>query len=1068
MLRLFQSNNMRNLAVAFCENEPEMRDPFKTSTVIIQSFELRYWLQMQTARLTGISSNIDFQLPASFLWKLYRYLQPEISDLDHSPFEREQMVWRLMRILDKSHSSYQDIAIYLQQEEKRNLRLYELSNELASLFDEYLMYRPDWVLDWESSSRISTSRDEEWQVSLWREIREDLGDKSGLHRAALHNVAMNKINRDAGLPWSRLSIFGFSSMPPLQLETFHRLSELIDVDIYFLNPCHEYWGDIVSETERARRSLKAIRNKPLTDLHEDYFEIGQPILSSLGQLGRDYFELLNGIENLQTFDIFSEPSSETNLGYVKKQIFSLSYSKEKNLLKKDQQEALKSDQTIQIHCCHSKTREVEVLKDQILRALSEIEDLQPKDILVAAPNIQLYSAFIRANFKNEIPFSINSSALTDDSFFFKSVIKLLSLPDSRITGQEIIEFLEVPAIARAQRIKSDDLEKLVSWINDSGIRWEIDGESKNNNWGLPPNDWNTWKFGLDRLLMGVIMRENNGPWHGIQPLEISLADTPLLESLCRFIDNLDKLRKQINKQYPIEKWLEIVQELLEEFFDPRDSEIIAEIQTRAALEGLRSETSGADFKDEISRETFLRALRGKIEDQTSITRSTSGGITFSNLLPMRGIPYRMICILGLNQGEFPRTENVNTFDLSSGGKNNRKGDRSRDKEDKYIFLESILAAEEIFYVSYVGQSSTHNFSPTPSTIVSEWHEYLQTIFEENKLITHKLNPFDLKYFRGDNAQTFSKTWFSGVERKRYATNESKPINKQTLSVDHINLSELRAFFGHSARFFLQKRLGVYYEKEVNAIRDAEPFEIGSLDDYKISENALESLKQNEPIEDLFSQTLHTGLIPSNALGATLLKKAIRRGEAIYSAIANELESKHPIQREVTIGSFKLQVDIQNAYKKKIIQARVGRLKDRQILQDWITHLAANSIEKIETKLVHRGDKHQIRTLSLQPLEAKIAEKYLSVFLEIYQDSLKAPVFFPPKQSRALNRDLKNGKEQKVTLDKLAAEWSNEYSFSEGPDPYWNNLFDVTKAFDDEFAYLATEIWEPLEKTLANE
>ena len=242
---------------------------------------------------------------------------------------------------------------------------------------------------------------------------------------------------------------------------------------------------------------------------------------------------------------------------------------------------------------------------------------------------------------------------------------------------------------------------------------------------------------------------------------------------------------------------------------------------------------------------------------------------------------------------------------------------------------------------------------------------------------------------------------------------------------------------------------MYYEKEVNAIRDAEPFEIGSLDDYKISENALESLKQNEPIEDLFSQTLHTGLIPSNALGATLLTKAIRRGEAIYSAIANELESKHPIQREVTIGPFKLQVDIQNAYKKKIIQARVGRLKDRQILQDWITHLAANSIEKIETKLVHRGDKHQIRTLSLQPLEAKIAEKYLSVFLEIYQDSLKAPVFFPPKQSRALNRDLKNGKEQKVTLDKLAAEWSNEYSFSEGPDPYWNNLFDVTKAFDDE-------------------
>ena len=141
--------------------------------------------------------------------------------------------------------------------------------------------------------------------------------------------------------------------------------------------------------------------------------------------------------------------------------------------------------------------------------------------------------------------------------------------------------------------------------------------------------------------------------------------TPTAQSLCEFIDNLDKLRKQINNQYPIEKWLEIIKELLEGF-SIRGTEIMAERQIRAALEDLRSETLGADFTDDISRETLVRALRGKLEDQTSIARSTSGGITFSNLLPMRGIPFRMICILGLNQGEFPRTENPNTFDLSSG------------------------------------------------------------------------------------------------------------------------------------------------------------------------------------------------------------------------------------------------------------------------------------------------------------------------------------------------------------------------------------------------------------------
>ena len=1070
MFRLFQSNKLRNLAIAFCKNEPEVKDPFKSSTVITQSFELRYWLQLQITELKGISSNIDFQLPASFLWKLYKCLTPEIADLDRSPYEREIMVWRLMRILEKGPSSNQDIADYLDPEKKRNLRLYELSNELASLFDEYLMYRPDWVLAWESSKSGFASKEEEWQASMWQELREDLRGKSKLHRAALHKLAMNKISQDAHLPWTKLSIFGISSMPPIQIETFRRLSEFMDVDIYFLNPCHEYWGDIISEAERARRSLKAIRNNASPVLQESYFETGQPILASLGQLGRDYFELLNDVENLQTFDIFSEPNQKTDLGYVKNQIFNLSYSEENIFSEKHSRETVKSDQSIQIHSCHSRTREIEVLKDQIFRALSKTEALQPKDILVAAPDIQLYAAIIKANFKNEIPFSINSSALKENSSFFNSVIKLLSLPDSRITGQEIIEFLEVPSIARAHAINSDDLEKLAIWISDSGIRWELDGESKSKNWDLPPDDRNTWRFGLDRLLMGVVMGENHGPWQEIQPMEIPLEDASLLESLCRFMDHLDEFRKEIDNQYPIERWLEIIQELLGKFFDPKETEVMLERQLRAALEDLRLETSVAEFKDEISRETFLRVLKNKLEDQISISRSTSGGITFSNLLPMRGIPYRMICILGLNQGEFPRTENPNTFDLRLERKDIRKGDRSKNKDDRYIFLESILAAEEIFYVSYVGENANQNLSSAPSAIVSEWHEYLETIFEEQKLVAHKLNPYDSKYFRGDEAQTFSSTWFNKKEEEeeRHAPIKGSALNGQALQQDHVNLSELKAFFGHSARFFLQKKLGVYYEREANIVLDTEPFEASSLDDYKIAEAALESLKQNESIEDLYSQTLHAGLIPSNALGETLLKKAIRRGEEIYSVIANEMRSKRQIETAVAIGPFNLQIDIQNVYQDAIIQARVGRLKDRQILQDWITHLAANLIEEIETKLVHRGDKDQIQTLTLQPIEARTAKKYLSVFIRVYQKGIEAPVFFPPKQARTLNRDLKNGKDQKPALDKLVAEWTNEYSFSEGPDPYWNNLFDLTESFNENFANLASEIWEPLEKTLNND
>ena len=158
----------------------------------------------------------------------------------------------------------------------------------------------------------------------------------------------------------------------------------------------------------------------------------------------------------------------------------------------------------------------------------------------------------------------------------------------------------MPSIARAPAINSDDLEKLSIWISDSGIRWELDGESKDKNWDLPPDDRNTWRFGLDRLLMGVVMGENHGPWQEIQPMEIPLEDAPLLESLCRFMDHLDEFRKEINNQYPIERWLEIIQELLVKFFDPKETEVMLERQLRAALEDLRLETSVAEFKDEMA------------------------------------------------------------------------------------------------------------------------------------------------------------------------------------------------------------------------------------------------------------------------------------------------------------------------------------------------------------------------------------------------------------------------------------------------------------------------------------
>ncbi|MBT5444979.1 MAG: hypothetical protein HOK91_19550, partial [Gammaproteobacteria bacterium] len=361
MLNLFQSNQMSELARAFCARNTLFNDPFEPLTVVVQSFGLGQWLKLQLSDYHGISSNVDCILPATFLWKLYQSLIPETQLLNESPYDRHRLTWRIMRLLKENPGLASEIDTYLAGAGDKDLRLHQLAAELALLFDEYLMFRPDWILQWQNQRRELTGH-EAWQADLWSIIQDDLQGNQGLHRATLHQRVLQSLARQSNSQQSnatrkRISIFGLSTLPPLQLQTFEALAESTEVDIYFLNPCAHYWGDIVSEKDKARRSVRSLlsTDEPLID--EDYLEVGNPLLSSLGKQGREYLELLLESNQVHSEELFLDLEEATALDVVKNDILNLTFGGEFGAECQPIPRQF-NDTSIQIHICHSRLREV--------------------------------------------------------------------------------------------------------------------------------------------------------------------------------------------------------------------------------------------------------------------------------------------------------------------------------------------------------------------------------------------------------------------------------------------------------------------------------------------------------------------------------------------------------------------------------------------------------------------------------------------------------------------------------------------------------------------------------------
>jgi exodeoxyribonuclease V gamma subunit len=150
-----------------------------------------------------------------------------------------------------------------------------------------------------------------------------------------------------------------------------------------------------------------------------------------------------------------------------------------------------------------------------------------------------------------------------------------------------------------------------------------------------------------------------------------------------------------------------------------------------------------------------------MDEPTLNHQFVSGGVTFCTLMPMRAVPFRVVCLLGMNDGDFPRRAPKADFDLLAQPGMARPGDRSRRDDDRYLMLEAVLAARDKLYISWVGRNVRDNSEQPPSVLVSQLRDYLVNGWQLDlhaRTTEHALQPFSRRYFEDGGLLTYAREW----------------------------------------------------------------------------------------------------------------------------------------------------------------------------------------------------------------------------------------------------------------------------------------------------------------------
>jgi exodeoxyribonuclease V gamma subunit len=1152
VLEIIRSNRLEALLDTLAKRlkAHPLEDPMVSESIVVPSRGMERWLSQRLSHSLGadpsgrggICAHVTFPFPAKIAQRaLDLALNPtqELAEpLQFAAWDRNRLVWHVLDSLaeglDSQLDSFSALATYLGHRAGDSAfaagvdrRAFGLAKRIATIFDRYGQHRPDIVAKLRAAESCLPSVPSKlrWQAALWQavEARIDEDPFCLRQRAAQEGMAAKDYPAHELAP--RLSFFGFASIPPALLATFDALSRHIECQLYVLTPALGYWAD----TRARKQLLREVRDRPeAIEGNELALAEAHPLLASSGRSARDFqAQVESQLEGYRDHECFVDPLAKSSS--AKASVLASLQSDLLHLRNRELDDATSSDQaiapgdrSIQVHACHGKTRQVTVLREAILRALDDDESLECRDILVMSPDIETYAPIIEAVFgrgayhrdddEGETPWGPTGTPklrvnVADRSGhardpIVRALTDLLALVTARRSLGEVIDLLNHEVVRERFEIEADDVDRLLEWSNEAGARWGSDAAHRES-FGQPRQTNFTWRAALDRMTLGVTMADEGGMWAGLSPFDaIEGQSVDLFAKFSAYCDTLFRALDGLQRARPLPQWAEALGEVGENMLSTESVDSWRTQRLNQSIAGLVELSKSAETAEPSSEEPGLAVTLEVISkllvdsiDQGGHAIGQQGAITFCAMAPMRSIPHRIVALLGMDHGVFPRPRAADGFDLMASEP--KLGDPNPRDAERFLFLEALLAARDRFIVTYEGRKASDGEALPPANAVRELLEHITHAFVDADgnpggfLIHEHLHAHDPRYFHGADAsfdlraRAAAKAW---VESGSRAPEQDEGIARELAKDEvpaRVELDTLIRALQNPARVHAQSRLGVFLPFEDEDLPQREGLELDNLERYELDNTLLrlDPESRGERFELSFEQIDEErqrldaqGLLPPGGPGAYALAKALqirRQLEGLRASYTPEQLREHSSEFSLEVEGVEINARLKvNGDATRLLMHRKKAPSAKHELRAWIEHLAWQSTrpDPVETVWLAAG---AAKAQALPRLSQDEAHAALAKVVEAYLENLQQPLAFFPKASLAY---AKGSAEAKLDSDELLRkcdkEFTNNGDFSgvpgEGREVYnallWGEEVSLTELSErSAFADTAQRIWGPYQE-----
>lgn len=1017
-------------------------DPFAREVVVVPARGVERWLTQRLSHRLGVAAGgtdgvcagVDFLSPHS----LVALLLSRDHDDAWSP---DRLAWPLLEVIDEALGTpgFSALSRHLGHDDASEIghlkqsRRYGVARRLAGLFATYSIQRPTMVTDWREGRDTDGAGhpldgDLRWQPELWRRLLQRVPDPAPDQRHDATVAALREGGTDLHLP-PRLSLFGHTRLPVTEVELLSALAEQREVHLWLPQTSVALWD-----------ALAPTASGPVVRADDRSAElVGHPLLASLGRDSRELRRALGAASVTTEGSAVVADAPDTLLGWLQ---HDLRANASADAATRAARQLAPDDRSVQVHACHGAARQVDVLREVLVGLLQDDPTLEPRDILVMCPDIESYAPLISAGFgladltrdddghpAHQLRVRLADRSPTATNPLLALAATLIDLSGGRLSANEVLDLAAADPVRSRWRWDDDDLVTLAGWVRSAAVRWGYDA-SHRADFGLAIPD-NTWLQGMRRMLVGAAVA---GPGHRIVGDTLPLDDVgdghlDLVGRFAEFIDRLHTFLERTRTAESAAQWSAALADGIHQLTATSADDVWQVAQFDRELTRIAGETAGHDtqLRHADVRSLLAHRLRGRP------TRSNfrTGTLTVCTMVPMRSVPHRVVCLVGMDDGVFPRTTTVDGDNALA--RRPHTGERDVRSEDRQLLLDAIGAATETLVITYAGRGEHTGAARPPAVPLGELLDALDTTasepVRERVVVAHPLQPFDEanlvpgRLF-GIEPFSFDRTALDGAEAARgtrvdvrtlvpeplAASACSSPTSDESTDIasTDIALADLQDFFRHPVKAFFTSRLGISTPYEADEVPDAIPITLDALEKWDVGDRLVRDvLAGADPTAAMTAEQLR-GLLPPSTLGISVLREVADRAQPLVAGAQRLRDgaAKHARDIDIDLGDRRITGTIDDLFGHRQVTVTYSNLGPRQRIRGWLDALALACAHPDHNWTVHSIGNHRsgAQRAQIAPLPEPDARDWLRRLVDVYERGLREPLPIPVRTAEAWAND----------------------------------------------------------------